>query len=124
MYSPSTCARDLSAIAARALAQKPLLVHNIRTASVPKRSKGIGCKPIDFGLRWFESNPAHLIQKASPARRFLCWVLGFEPRAAAPEEGAKVSSSAEREANPTRRTRYKQLPWGAVCIRLAAFFSC
>ena len=26
---------------------------------------------------------------------------GFEPRAAAPEEGAKVSSLAKREANPS-----------------------
>ena len=32
--------------------------HNFK-GGVPKRSNGAGCKPVDFGLRKFESFPLH-----------------------------------------------------------------
>ncbi len=31
----------------------------IYVGGVPKRSNGAGCKPVDFGLRRFESFPLH-----------------------------------------------------------------
>ena len=31
----------------------------LRKGGVPKRSNGAGCKPVDFGLRRFESFPLH-----------------------------------------------------------------
>ena len=32
---------------------------NSNFGGVPKRSNGAGCKPVDFGLRRFESFPLH-----------------------------------------------------------------
>ena len=46
---------------------KPLLLNAFKLlgipkekyGGVPKRSNGAGCKPVDFGLRKFESFPLH-----------------------------------------------------------------
>src|SRR3989344_1717691 len=35
--------------------------HTVRVASVAERSNAPGCRPGDFGLRGFESLPAHLM---------------------------------------------------------------
>ena len=32
---------------------------NMKIGGVPKRANGAGCKPVDFGLRKFESFPLH-----------------------------------------------------------------
>jgi hypothetical protein len=36
-----------------------LLIYINNKGGVPKRSNGAGCKPVDFGLRRFESFPLH-----------------------------------------------------------------
>ena len=33
-----------------------------KVGGVPKRSNGAGCKPVDFGLRKFESFPLHQLK--------------------------------------------------------------
>ncbi len=33
--------------------------HFPKKGGVPERSNGAGCKPVDFGLRKFESFPLH-----------------------------------------------------------------
>lgn len=48
------------------------------TGRVPEWTKGTGCKPVGFGLRWFESSRAHS-NKAPSGAFFLAQVRGENP---------------------------------------------
>lgn len=53
-----------------------LVVEDSYIGSVSRAAKGGDCKSPDFGLRWFESNRSHSINKLDMAERSIALVLG------------------------------------------------